>query len=170
MAAFGFPARFNPAGRLDTDSEGLLLLTSDGALQHILCEPRYGHPRTYLAQVEGVPQEDALRKLMDGIQIPGHKCLPCRAELTQGVCLPPRNPPIRFRKTVPDSWVELTLTEGKNRQVRRMLAAAGHPVLRLYRKAIGSLSDAELPPGQWRYLTEEEICAIARYGNKSGNI
>ncbi|NLO92579.1 MAG: pseudouridine synthase [Elusimicrobia bacterium] len=167
LASFGFPPRFNPAGRLDADSEGLLLLTSDGALQHVLCEPRYGHPRTYLAQVEGIPNDAALQKIRGGIEIPGHKCLPCRIALGHDTALPPRTPPIRFRKTVPDSWVELTITEGKNRQVRKMLAAAGYPVLRLYRKAIGALSDAGLPPGRWRYLTEEEISLIAKYGDKT---
>ena len=166
LAAFGFPPRFNPAGRLDTDSEGLLILTCYGELQHILCEPRYAHPRTYLAQVEGVPQQSALKLLRQGIQISDHNCLPCTADLSDDPGLLPRNPPIRVRKSVPDSWVKLTLTEGKNRQVRRMLAAAGHPVLRLYRKAIGGIDDSGLTPGAWRYLEAKEIVAILKYGDR----
>jgi len=164
LAEFGFPPRFNPAGRLDADSEGLLILTCSGELQHILCEPRYAHPRTYLAQVEGVPQESALKLIREGIRISGHDCLPCSAQAVPAPELPPRTPPIRVRKSVPDSWVELTLTEGKNRQARRMLAAAGYPVLRLYRKAIGSITDAGLPPEKWRYLQNAEIASILKYG------
>ncbi|HOX23355.1 MAG TPA: pseudouridine synthase [Elusimicrobiales bacterium] len=168
LAAFGFPPAFHPAGRLDADSEGLLILTSSGRLQHILCEPRYAHPRTYLAQVERIPDGTALEQLRSGIRISGHACLPCKAAVVADPGLAPRVPPIRVRKTVPDSWIRLTLTEGKNRQARRMLAAAGHPVLRLYRKSVGTIDDNNLAPGQWRYLSKEEISAILAHERNSG--
>ena len=147
-----------PAGRLDHDSEGLVLLTDDGALQHRLTDPRFQHPRTYWAQVEGVPDAAALRELAEGVVIQGRRTLPARAHLLEDEPeLPPRNPPIRFRKSVPASWLEITLMEGRNRQVRRMTAAVGHPTLRLVRVAIGALRLSELQPGQWRELTSDEL-------------
>ena len=152
-----------PAGRLDRDSEGLLLLTTDGALQHRLTDPRFAHPRTYWAQVERVPEPAALQNLAEGIALDGTRTRLATAKLLSGEPdLPPRDPPIRFRKSVPTAWIELTLTEGRNRQVRRMTAAVGHPTLRLVRVAVGTLRIGELGPGQWRDLTRAEVREILR--------
>ncbi len=146
-----------PVGRLDRDSEGLMLLTDDGALQHRLTDPRYEHPRTYWVQVEGVPDAEALQWLSDGVLVQGRKTRQAKAQmLTAEPDLPPRDPPIRFRKSIPTSWVEITLTEGRNRQVRRMTAAVGYPALRLVRIAIGKIRLDGLQPGQWRDLTRAE--------------
>jgi len=151
------------AGRLDKDSEGLLLLTGDGWLQHRLTDPRYGHSRTYWAQVEGIPNSHALDRLRRGVVLGEFKTRPASAELLRNeILLPPRNPPIRFRKSIPTSWIELVLTEGKNRQVRRMTAAVGHPTLRLIRVAIGNLTLGELVPGQWRELKPSELGDLRR--------
>jgi 23S rRNA pseudouridine2457 synthase len=141
-----------PVGRLDYDSEGLLLLTSDKALAHQLTEPRYAHQRTYYVQVEGIITDEALNKLSTGIdiQIDGkkHRTKPAKTiRLDEEPILPLRNPPIRFRKSVPTSWLSLTLTEGKNRQVRRMTAAVGFPTLRLVRYAIGKVTLGDMQPG-----------------------
>jgi 23S rRNA pseudouridine2457 synthase len=164
LAAFGpFPPDVYPAGRLDTDSEGLLLLTNDGALQHVLLEPKYRHPRTYLAQVEGAPDETALARLREGVVIEGTRTLPADAELAgEEPDLPPRAVPIRFRKNIPTSWVRLTLREGRNRQVRKMTAAVGHPTLRLVRTAIGPLTLRGLAPGESRALTAAETAALRK--------
>lgn len=151
------------AGRLDKDSEGLLLLTSDGRLQHHLTDPRFGHPRTYWAQVEGIPDTEALERLRNGVILNDFKTLPAQATLLRNeIPLPPRNPPIRFRKSIPTAWIELILTEGKNRQVRRMTAAAGYPTLRLVRAAIGGLTLKGLEPGQWRELDSRELLELRR--------
>jgi 23S rRNA pseudouridine2457 synthase len=141
-----------PVGRLDHDSEGLLLLTDDGALQHRYTDPRYEHPKTYWAQVERVPTDEALAQLRRGVEIQGYRTRPATVRLLEEEPedLPPRDPPIRYRKSVPTAWIELILTEGKNRQVRRMTAAVGHPTLRLVRVAIGPLRAEGLQPGQWR--------------------
>lgn len=140
-----------PAGRLDFDSEGLVVLTDDGRLQSRITRPATGMRKTYLAQVEGVPDETALRHLRDGIEIDGRRTLPASAALIDGPAgLWPRDPPIRFRKSVPDSWIEITLKEGRNRQVRRMTAAVGHPTLRLIRWRVGPWDLTGLDPGQWR--------------------
>lgn len=145
-----------PVGRLDHDSEGLLLLTDDGALQHRLTDPRYAHPRTYWVQVERIPAEQALQQLRDGVAIQSHTTQPAHVRLLDPEpLLPPRNPPIRDRKSVPTAWLELTLTEGRNRQVRKMTAAIGHPTLRLVRVAIGTIRLDTLPPGQWRDVAAE---------------
>lgn len=152
-----------PAGRLDHDSEGLMLLTSDGALQHRLTDPKHAHPRTYWVQVEGVPDSADLQSLREGVLIQDRRTLPAQAGLLD--CepdVPPRNPPIRFRKSVPTCWIEITLTEGRNRQVRRMTAAVGHPTLRLVRVAIGRLRLEGLASGAWRDLTEEELNSLRR--------
>lgn len=149
------------AGRLDHDSEGLLLLTDDGALQHRLTDPRFQHPRTYWAQVERVPDEESLQHLREGVAIQGYHTRPAQARLLeQEPALPRREPPIRFRKNVPTAWLELTLSEGRNRQVRRMTAAVGHPTLRLVRVAIGGLKLEGLEPGQWRELRHDELTAL----------
>jgi 23S rRNA pseudouridine2457 synthase len=148
-----------PAGRLDKDSEGLLLLTSDGRLQHRLTDPRHGHPRTYWVQVEGEPAATALEQLSSGVTIQGYRTLPamvCRLDGDPPGVLP-RDPPIRLRKSIPDSWLELTLTEGKNRQVRHMTAAVGHPTLRLIRSAIGPVRIEGLGRGVWRDLRPDEL-------------
>ncbi|MDX2151387.1 MAG: pseudouridine synthase [Bryobacteraceae bacterium] len=146
-------------GRLDRDSEGLLLLTDDGPLQHRLSDPRYEHPRTYWAQVEGVPDEAALERLRrGGLVIQDYRTRPAQARLLPDApALPERNPPIRFRKAIPTSWLELILTEGRNRQVRRMTAAVGFPTLRLVRVAIGALRLEGLAAGEWRHLTAVEL-------------
>ncbi len=148
-----------PVGRLDRDSEGLMLLTDDGTLQHRLSDPRYEHPRTYWVQVEGVPDAEALQRLSAGVLVQGRKTRPAKAHMlsSEQPDLPPRDPPIRFRKNIPTSWIEITLTEGRNRQVRRMTAAVGYPTLRLVRIAIGKIRLDGLHPGQWRYLTRAEV-------------
>ncbi|MEM7650024.1 MAG: pseudouridine synthase [Cyanobacteria bacterium P01_A01_bin.70] len=147
-----------PVGRLDRDSEGLLLLTDHGRLQHRLSNPQYGHPRTYWVQVERQPDAAALQQLRQGVEIKGQRTRSAQVtSLPQAPTLPPRQPPIRYRKSVPTSWLELVLTEGRNRQVRRMTAAVGHPTLRLVRWAIGSLTLAGLAPGDWRSLTPDEV-------------
>jgi 23S rRNA pseudouridine2457 synthase len=150
-------------GRLDHDSEGLLLLTDDGALQHRLAEPKFQHPRTYWAQVERVPDEPSLQRLREGVAIQDYRTRPSRVRLLEEEPnLPPRDPPIRFRKNVPTAWLEITLTEGRNRQVRRMTAAIGHPTLRLVRVAIGSLRLEGLQPGEWRELSDAELKELYR--------
>jgi 23S rRNA pseudouridine2457 synthase len=155
-----------PAGRLDHDSEGLLLLTSDGELQHRLTDPKFQHPRTYWAQVEGVPDEPALAALRaGGLRIQNYLTRPCLARQIH-LDLPPRQPPIRFRAAIPASWLELTLVEGRNRQVRRMTAAVGLPTLRLIRAAIGPVRLDGLGPGEWRRLTGEELRDLARVGRR----
>lgn len=151
------------AGRLDYDSEGLLLLTDDGVLNARLTNPKFAHPRTYLVQVEHIPDELALRKLRGGIMLNDGLTRPAQAELLSiPPDLPERSVPIRVRKTVPDAWIKLTLTEGRNRQVRRMTAAVGHPTLRLVRWSIGSLTLEGLQPGEWQYLTPNQVAALRR--------
>ncbi len=157
LAEFSFPKNVYPLGRLDADSEGLLLLTDEPELNHKLLNPQFNHRRTYWAQVENVPSEESLHTLQKGITIQGYTTLPCKAVLLSP---PPqvseRKPPIRFRATIPTSWIELELTEGKNRQVRRMTAAVGHPTLRLIRVKIGGLSLGDLTAGAWRELNTTE--------------
>lgn len=158
LKRFGLPAGVYPAGRLDFDSEGLLLLTDDGGLTRRLSEPRYRHPRVYWAQVERVPDAAALASLARGVMLSDGKSLPCKVRrLDAEPGLPPRDPPIRFRLNVPTCWLELTLIEGRNRQVRRMTAAIGHPTLRLVRCALGNLTIEGLAPGQWRWVDRAEL-------------
>ena len=145
-----------PAGRLDRDSEGLLLLTDDGPLQHRLSDPRHKMPKTYWVQVEGIPDEAALRALRQGVVIEGRKTRRAEAYSMEEPRLWPRNPPIRVRLHIPTAWIALTLTEGRNRQVRRMTAAVGHPTLRLIRYAIGSWTLNGLQPGEWRAANNPE--------------
>jgi 23S rRNA pseudouridine2457 synthase len=157
LAEFGFPKNVYPIGRLDADSEGLLLLSDEPELNQRLLHPRHAHEREYWAQVEKIPTLEALEKLARGVSIQGRKTLPCRAWMLEPQPeIPPRIPPIRFRKTVPDCWIGLELIEGKNRQVRRMTAAIGHPTLRLIRVRIGKFTLANLTAGEWRELNVEE--------------
>jgi len=139
-----------PAGRLDRDSEGLLLLTGDGRLQAQIADPRFKMAKTYLVQVEGEPDEAALERLRRGVMLKDGLTRPAAARRIPPPALWPRDPPVRFRKSVPDCWLELTIREGRNRQVRRMTAAAGHPTLRLVRWAIGDWSLEGITPGEWR--------------------
>jgi 23S rRNA pseudouridine2457 synthase len=142
---------FYPAGRLDTDSEGLLVLTDDGKLQHRITDPKHKLPKTYWVQVEGVPEEAALEQLRSGVKLPEFTTQFAEAKvIDEPAHLWPRNPPIRERKNIPTSWIELTISEGKNRQVRRMTAAAGLPTLRLIRYRIGEWTLDGLEPGKWR--------------------
>lgn len=149
------------AGRLDMDSEGLLILTDSARLKTRLMNPSFQHPRVYLVQVEYIPDEAALRRLREGIDLKDGRTRPaCVERLENPPDLPERPVPVRFRKNVPDCWLRLTLTEGRNRQVRRMTAAVGHPTLRLVREAIGPVTLAGLKPGEWRALTPAEVAAL----------
>jgi 23S rRNA pseudouridine2457 synthase len=139
-----------PAGRLDRDSEGLLLLTDDGKLQQRLSDPRYKLPKTYWVQVEGEPDETSLERLRCGVVLDGRRTQAAQARRIPEPALWPRDPPVRFRQSIPTSWLEIRLTEGRNRQVRRMTAAVGYPTLRLVRRAIGRYTLEGLAPGQWR--------------------
>jgi 23S rRNA pseudouridine2457 synthase len=151
LADFGFPKHVYPIGRLDADSEGLLLLSDESAFNARLLDPKTGHEREYWVQTERIPKPEALLELERGVVIQGHKTLPCRAILLDPQPDPgPRDPPIRTRKSVPDCWISLTLREGKNRQARRMTAAIGHPTLRLIRVRIGGIRLEGLGPGEWR--------------------
>ncbi|NER00119.1 MAG: pseudouridine synthase [Cyanothece sp. SIO2G6] len=152
-----------PVGRLDRDSEGLLLLTDDGKLQHRLTDPKFHHPKTYWVQVERIPTVTELEPLQRGVMIQRRRTQPAIATLLfPAPDLPPRDPPIRYRKTVPTAWLEIILTEGRNRQVRRMTAAIGFPTLRLVRVAIGDLTLKGLAPGEWRELTPDEVRGLKR--------
>ncbi len=177
LSEFGLPKNVYPLGRLDRESEGLLLLSDEPGLNTNLLDPKNAHPRTYWAQVEGKITEPALEKLRTGVLIEGHQTLPAQATRihpepggtggppvtirSTSFLLPPRNPPIRHRENIPTSWLELILQEGRNRQVRKMTAAVGHPTLRLLRTAIGQFQlPADLAPSQWRELTENERAKI----------
>jgi 23S rRNA pseudouridine2457 synthase len=156
LAQFGLPPRVYVAGRLDHDSEGLLLLTDDGKLNQRLTDPRWKAPKTYNAQVEGIARDDALARLRAGVELKDGLTLPAEARaIEEPAWLWPRTPPVRFRKTVPDCWIELIIREGRNRQVRRMTAAVGLPTLRLIRVAIGPYTLGTLAPGSW---CEIEVC------------
>jgi 23S rRNA pseudouridine2457 synthase len=153
LAGFGLPPRVYAAGRLDYDSEGLLLLTDDGALANRLTDPRHKQPKTYWVQVEGTPTDEQLDALRRGVVLNDGPTRPALVErLDPAPTLWPRDPPVRFRKSVPDAWLSVTITEGRNRQVRRMTAAVGLPTLRLVRAAMGDTLLADLPPGAWRPL------------------
>nr|WP_143186028.1 pseudouridine synthase [Algoriphagus halophilus] len=159
---FDFPKEVYPVGRLDKDSEGLLLITDDKWLNHHLLNPRFGHQRTYLAQVEGIPTPEALKALGNGVRInvdrKDYLTKPAIAKLLpEAPELPDRDPPIRYRKNVPDSWIELTLIEGKNRQVRKMTAAVGFPTLRLVRKSMEKINILGFKVGEVQELDQETV-------------
>ena len=157
LAEFGFPKDVYPIGRLDADSEGLLLLSDEAGLNTRLLDPQNAHHRCYWAQVERIPSAESLARLAAGVRIQDYKSRPCNVLLLDPQPdVAPRNPPIRVRKSVPDCWIALELTEGKNRQVRRMTAAIGHPTQRLLRVRIGTLELGDLLAGQWREITPQE--------------
>lgn len=155
---FEFPKDVYPVGRLDYDSEGLLLLTDDNEIKHKLTDPKFKLPKTYLVQIEHFPSEQSLQQLRDGVMIEGRKTRQAEVRLLdEDPNLPLRSVPIRFRKTVPTAWIEMTIREGRNRQVRKMTAAVGHPTLRLVRIKIGNIGMDELQPGQWKTIEKNEI-------------
>ena len=162
LADFGLPKNIYAVGRLDADSEGLLLLSDEPGFNSRLLDPKNAHRREYWAQVERVPSPAALAQLArGGLALGDFKTLPCHAHLLDPVpAVPPRKPPVRFRKTIPDAWLSLELIEGKNRQVRRMTAAVGHPTLRLIRVRVGNFLLGDLAPGTWRELTAAEHVAV----------
>lgn len=169
LADFALPPKVYPAGRLDADSEGLLLLTDDGIFAHRLTDPKFAHPRTYWAQVEGTPCQKTLSPIAQGICIQDYRTQPAFAEvLSPQPTIPERNPPIRFRALIPTTWISLTLTEGKNRQVRKMTAACGFPTLRLIRVQIGEWLLSDLPPGCWREIPTPPLprCAAIAKRNR----
>jgi|SRR5690606_34464254 len=158
LAEFDLPKGVYAAGRLDKDSEGLLLLTDDGPLIEKLLNPKNEKPKTYWALVERFPEEDALNKLRQGIKIEDYFTKPAKVKvLDPQPQIPPRDPPVRFRKTVQDYWIEMTIVEGKNRQVRKMTAAIGHPTLRLLRMSIANLNLGDLKVGEWREISRDDI-------------
>jgi 23S rRNA pseudouridine2457 synthase len=164
LAEFGLPKKVYALGRLDADSEGLLLLSDEPGLNTRLLDPKHAHRREYWAQVERIPSTETIARLeRGGIDLGDYRTLPCRARLLDPApALPPRDPPVRARKTVSDAWLSLELIEGKNRQVRRMTAAVGHPTLRLIRVRVGDFMLGALPAGQWRELTSEERATVFR--------
>jgi len=162
LAGYITDKKLYPAGRLDRDSEGLVLLTDDGALQHCIAHPQHKMEKTYWIQVEGNPDEAALNALRRGVDLKDGRTRPAMAETMEEPELWPRNPPIRYRAAIPTSWLSLTISEGRNRQVRRMTAAVGFPTLRLIRWAIGDWTLAGLQPGQWREVVESEVEKLRR--------
>jgi 23S rRNA pseudouridine2457 synthase len=161
LAEFGFPAGVYPIGRLDADSEGLLLLSDEAELNERLLHPRHEHAREYWAEIERRPAPAALSRLERGVVIQGRRTRRCRARIIEPQpVVAPRDPPIRVRKSVPTCWIALELVEGKNRQVRRMTAAIGHPTMRLIRVRIGGFELADLPAGAWRALDDHERARV----------
>ncbi|MCS6773553.1 MAG: pseudouridine synthase [Anaerolineae bacterium] len=160
LSEFGLPKGVYAAGRLDYDSEGLLILSDDGAFIHRLTDPRYKLPKVYWAQVEGVPTPEALARLQRGVVVKGYRTRPCQARIIAEPTLPPRGKPVTPHG--PTTWLEIVLTEGKKRQVRHMTAAVGLPTLRLVRVQIGPINLGDLQPGQWRDLAKEEVAPIIR--------
>jgi 23S rRNA pseudouridine2457 synthase len=156
-SVYNFPANVYPVGRLDMDSEGILLVTNNKSLTDNLLNPKKKHEREYYVQIEGIPSQEALQKLRQGIKLKEGKTLPAKVKLIDDPKFPVRVPPIRERKNIPVSWISITLTEGRNRQVRRMTAAAGYPTLRLIRVRMKNLLIGNLQPGEVRELNEDEI-------------
>ncbi len=157
LAGYITEKKLYPAGRLDRDSEGLVLLTDDGSLQHCIAHPRHKLQKTYWVQVEGIPDEAAITTLRNGVELKDGTTRPAQIEVMDEPTLWPRNPPIRYRASIPTSWLSLTISEGRNRQVRRMTAAVGFPTLRLVRWAIGDWSLDELQSGQWNEVPTDEV-------------
>jgi len=168
LAGYVSVARVYAAGRLDADSEGLLLLTDDGPLKHRLLNPRFGHRRTYWVQVEGDPSDSDLAPLRAGVLVQGERTRPAEVSCIAPPPVWERQPPVRFRASIPVTWISLTLTEGRNRQVRRMTAAIGFPTLRLVRYSMEHLTIDGLAPGQWRDLHEDELRALIRKVDADG--
>lgn len=163
---YKFPSTVYPVGRLDMDSEGLLLLTDDKKLTDKLLNPVNGHEREYFVQVEGIPSEEQLAQLKEGVIIEGRKTLPAKAKIIEGFELPARKPPIRERKNIPTSWLSVTITEGKYRQVRKMTAKIGCPTLRLLRMRIENIQLGNLKDGEVRELTENEVAEMYKRVDK----
>lgn len=157
LADFNLPKEIYAAGRLDKDSEGLLILTNDGVFNQRLTNPKFEKEKTYWVQVEKVPDEKKLEILSKGVIIKNYKTLPCHVRVIEEPQVPDRDPPIRFRKNVPTCWLEITIREGKNRQVRRMTAAIGHPTLRLIRYQMGNINLKNLNPGEWVEVNKKDI-------------
>lgn len=157
LAEFDLPKDVYAAGRLDKDSEGLLLLTDDGPFIKRLTDPKSKKTKTYHVQVEGIPTKEAIQKLKNGPMIKDYKCLPCQVKVLEGHEKEPRDPPIRERKNIPTTWIEIQIIEGKNRQVRKMCAAVGYPCLRLIRVKMGKLSLGNLKLGEWKEVRREEV-------------
>jgi 23S rRNA pseudouridine2457 synthase len=169
LAEFNLPAGVYPVGRLDADSEGLLLLSDEAGLNTRLLSPKNQHWRTYWVQVERIPDDRAIDTLIKGVVIQGQRTKAARVKTMPAPNIPPRTPPIRFRKSVPDSWLELELIEGRNRQVRRMTAAVNHPTLRLIRVRIGAFDLGDLASGNWKILNEAErrfVFSISKHAPK----
>jgi len=164
---FNFPKDVYPVGRLDKDSEGLLLLTNDKQLTDFLLNPKNKHEREYLVQVEGIPTKEALQKLCSGVLIEGKKTLPAKAKLIEDPNFPPRLPPVRERKTIPTSWISLTLIEGRNRQVRKMTAAVGFPTLRLVRVRIENLLLGNLNVGEVKEIGLNDVGVFCGHSDES---
>lgn len=157
LSEFDFPKDIYPAGRLDKNSEGLLLLTNDGNLINKIINPLSQKEKTYLAQVEKIPKEEDLEKMRKGLKLKSYQTLPCKVKIIESPVIPPRNPPIRERKNIPTCWLEVKLKEGKNHQVRKMTAAIGYPTLRLIRVAIHNLTLGELKAGQSKEIKRSDI-------------
>ena len=157
LANFDLPKDVYPAGRLDKDSEGLLLLTNDGQFNQRLTNPRYEKEKTYWVQVERIPTQEKLEQLANGVKIQDYTTRTCSVQKINEPAVGERNPPIRFRKNVPTCWLEIKITEGKNRQVRKMTASIGHPTLRLIRVKMANLSLGNLKPGEWKCVTKKDI-------------
>lgn len=162
---YKFPKDVYPVGRLDLDSEGLLLLTNDKSLTNFLLNPKFKHEREYYVQVEGIPTEEAIKKLCDGVIIENRKTLPAKVKMIDDPNFEKRNPPIRERKNIPTSWLSITIYEGRNRQVRKMTAAVGYPTLRLVRVRIENILLGNLKSGEVRKLTIEKINQLKKFTN-----
>jgi 23S rRNA pseudouridine2457 synthase len=163
---FDFPKEVYPIGRLDMDSEGLLLLTNDKALTDFLLNPKHKSEKEYFVQVEGIPAKEALQKLQSGVIVESKKTLPAKVKLIEEPGFPPRIPPIRERKNIPTSWISLTITEGRNRQVRKMTAAVGFPTLRLIRVRIKNIKLGNMTSGEVRTLTAKELAGLKENLNR----
>ncbi len=160
LADFIALAGVYPAGRLDRDSEGLMVLTDDGHLQHEISHPRRHMPKTYWVQVEGIPATEALEQLRHGVQLKDGLTAPAEADRIEPPPVWERTPPVRYRALIPTTWISLTLREGRNRQIRRMTAAVGHPTLRLIRYSVGPWNLGQLPPGEWQVLSDVDVAAL----------